>query len=153
MRAAIDLVRFEEVPRPEKHGTVGAVALDRCGNLAAGTSTGGFGSKVPGRVGDSPIIGAGTYADNKTAAISATGHVESFMRFVIAHDIAAQMEYGGLSLEGAARRSVLLKLAKANARGGVIAVDAKGNIATVFNSQGMLRGAVTNLKPPMVDVY
>ena len=74
--------RFEAVPRPEKHGTVGAVALDRCGNLAAGTSTGGFGSKVPGRVGDSPIIGAGTYANNKTAAISATGHGESFMRFV-----------------------------------------------------------------------
>ncbi len=152
-RMTTSLTRFESVPRPEKHGTVGAVALDRCGNLAAGTSTGGFGSKVPGRVGDSPIIGAGTYANNKTAAISATGHGEFFMRFVAAYDIAAQMEYGGLSLEEAADATINGKLKAAKGSGGVIAVDAAGNVTAACNTDGMVRGVVTHQAPPKVEVY
>ena len=97
---------------------MGAVALDRCGDLAAGTSTAGFGSKPPGRVGDSPIIGAGTYADNATAAISATGHGEYFIRFAAAHDIAAMMEYTGASLEAAAAHVIKKKLFAKGLSGG-----------------------------------
>lgn len=152
-RMTTSLKRYARVPRRQKHGTVGAVALDRCGNLAAATSTGGFGSKVPGRVGDSPIIGAGTYANNKTAAISATGHGEFFMRYVIAYDISAQIEYGGLSLEEAARRAINGKLTRGNGRGGVIAVDAEGNVAVAYNTDGMVRGVVTYLQAPKVEVY
>ena len=152
-RMTTSLKRFARVPRPAKHGTVGAVALDRCGNLAAATSTGGYGSKVPGRVGDSPIIGAGTYANNKTAAISATGQGEYFMRYVIAYDISAQIEYGGLSLAEAARRAIKGKLTRGNGRGGVIAVDAEGNVATVYNTDGMVRGVVTYQQAPKVEVY
>ena len=152
-RLTTALRKFQEIPGHEKHGTVGAVALDRCGNLAAGTSTGGFGSKVPGRVGDSPIIGAGTYADNKTAAVSATGHGEYFMIHVIAHDIAARMEHGGKSLDEAAHAAIHDKLTSAGGRGGVIAVDAKGNVAMVFNTPGMVRGLVTHDRAPTSGVY
>ncbi len=134
-------------------GTVGAVVRDRCGDLAAGTSTGGFGSKIPGRVGDVPIIGAGTYANNETAAISATGHGEFFMRHVVAHDIAAAMKYGGLSLQDAATKIIMVELVNKGGRGGVIAVDKDGNIAMPFNTEGMVRGTASNDLVPTVKVY
>ncbi len=141
---------------PEKEhggGTVGAVVRDRCTNLAAGTSTGGFGSKVPGRVGDSPIIGAGTYADNETAAISATGHGEYFMRHVAAYAISAAMKYKGVSLEDAATDLIKGDLARKGLRGGVIEVDRDGNVSMPFNTEGMVRGVTTNDLSPNVKVY
>jgi L-asparaginase / beta-aspartyl-peptidase len=121
------------------YGTVGAVALDREGNLAAATSTGGMTNKMPGRVGDVPVIGAGTYANNQTAAISATGHGEKFIRNVVAYQISAIMEYQGLSLAEAADRVINGKLDQGD--GGIIAVDRHGNISMTFNSPGMFRGA------------
>jgi L-asparaginase / beta-aspartyl-peptidase len=126
----------------ESIGTVGAVALDKHGNLAAGTSTGGMVNKRFGRVGDSPIIGAGTYADNLTCAVSGTGHGEFFIRGVVCYDIAAKMKYQGLALTNAADEVVLRKLKEAGGRGGVIALDAKGNVAMPFNSEGMYRGVI-----------
>nr|WP_233150474.1 MULTISPECIES: isoaspartyl peptidase/L-asparaginase [Pontibacter] len=126
----------------EKFGTVGAVALDAYGNLAAATSTGGMTNKRYGRVGDVPIIGAGTYADNNTCAVSATGHGEYFIRSVVAHDIAALMEYKGYSLKKAADEVVMKKLVKRGGEGGVIAVDRDGNVAMPFNSAGMYRGYI-----------
>lgn len=141
---------------PEKEhggGTVGAVVRDRCTNLAAGTSTGGFGSKVPGRVGDSPIIGAGTYADNETAAISATGHGEYFMRHVAAYAISAAMKYKSVPLEDAATDLIKGDLARKGLRGGVIAVDRDGNVSMPFNTEGMVRGVTTNDLSPDVKVY
>lgn len=152
-RLTTTLRKFDALPNAERHGTVGAVALDRCGNLAAGTSTGGFGSKKPGRVGDSPIIGAGTYADNRTAAISATGHGEYFMIHVIAHDISARMKYGRQSLKNAAYDSIHRGLTRAGGRGGVIAVDREGNVTFAFNTPGMVRGSVTHQETPRVGVY
>lgn len=152
-RLSARMKRLDAVPKSDNQGTVGAVALDRCGDLAAATSTGGYGSKPPGRVGDSPIIGAGTYANNTTAAISATGHGEFFMRYVVAYDISARMEYGGLSLEDAAQEVINGKLARAQGRGGVIAVDTEGNVVTAFNTGGMVRGMVTDRQPPRVAVY
>lgn len=124
----------------EKHGTVGAVALDQYGNLAAGTSTGGMTNKKFGRVGDSPIIGAGTYANNQSCAVSATGHGEFFIRYTVARDIAALMEYQSLSLEDAAEKVILEKLVELGGSGGIIAVDAQGNFAMPFNTAGMYRG-------------
>ncbi|GAB3537412.1 isoaspartyl peptidase/L-asparaginase [Pontibacter brevis] len=126
----------------QKFGTVGAVALDAYGNLAAATSTGGMTNKRYGRVGDVPIIGAGTYADNNTCAVSATGHGEYFIRSVVAHDIAALMDYKGLSLKKAADEVVMKKLVKRGGEGGVIAVDRNGNVAMPFNSAGMYRGYI-----------
>ena len=126
----------------EKFGTVGAVALDRGGNLAAGTSTGGMTNKLWGRVGDSPIVGAGTYANNISCAVSATGHGEYFMRSVVAYDICVQMEYKDLSLERAAHNVVMEKLVERGGEGGVIAVDVEGNVAMPFNSEGMYRAAI-----------
>jgi beta-aspartyl-peptidase (threonine type) len=123
-----------------KFGTVGAVALDKEGNIAAATSTGGMTNKQYGRVGDSPIIGAGTYANNKTCAISCTGHGESFIRAVAAYDVSCLVEYKGLSLEEAMNIVVHDKLLKIDGEGGMIGVDAKGNAAMVFNSEGMYRG-------------
>lgn len=123
-------------------GTVGAAALDKMGNLAAGTSTGGMTNKRYGRVGDSPIIGAGTYANNKTCAVSATGHGEFFIRRVVCYDISALMEYKGLSLKEAAELVVMEKLVKMKGTGGVIAIDHKGNVAMPFNTAGMYRGYV-----------
>lgn len=128
--------------RLESIGTVGAVALDRHGNLAAGTSTGGMVNKRFGRVGDSPIIGAGTYADNLTCAVSGTGHGEFFIRGVVCYDIAAKMKYQGVTLTNAAEEVVMKNLKEAGGRGGVIAVDAKGNVAMPFNSEGMYRGVI-----------
>lgn len=128
----------------KKHGTVGCVALDKYGNLAAGTSTGGMMMKKYGRVGDSPIIGAGTYADNNTCAVSATGHGEYFIRNVVAYDISALMKYKGLSLFEAANLVIMNKLKDQGGTGGVIAVDRNGNIAMPFNTTGMFRGYVTS---------
>jgi len=122
-----------------KHGTVGCVALDHAGNLAAGTSTGGMTNKKFGRVGDSPIIGAGTYANNATCAVSATGWGEYFIRVSVAHDISAQMEYGGAPLAAAAAATVA-KVGKLGGNGGVIAIDQAGHVALPFNSPGMYRG-------------
>ncbi|NOT50472.1 MAG: isoaspartyl peptidase/L-asparaginase [Chitinophagaceae bacterium] len=124
----------------KKFGTVGAVACDTHGNIAAATSTGGMTNKQFGRIGDSPIIGAGTYANNKTCAISCTGHGEPFLRAVTAYDVSCLMEYKGLSLEEAMNIVVHDKLMKIDGEGGMIGVDAKGNGAMVFNSEGMYRG-------------
>jgi L-asparaginase / beta-aspartyl-peptidase len=125
-----------------KFGTVGAVALDKYGNLTAATSTGGMTNKKYGRVGDAPIIGAGTYANNASCAVSATGHGEYFIRSVVAYDIAALMTYKNLSLTQAAHEVVMKKLVQLGGEGGIIAMDAKGNIAMPFNSEGMYRGYV-----------
>ena len=122
-------------------GTVGAVALDRAGNLAAATSTGGLTNKRPGRVGDSPLIGAGTYANNRSCAVSATGDGEFFIRSVVAHDICAQVAYRHVSLEAAAREVIHEKIEGMKASGGVIALDAAGDIVADFNSEGMFRAA------------
>jgi beta-aspartyl-peptidase (threonine type) len=122
-----------------KKGTVGAVALDVHGNLAAATSTGGMTNKKYGRVGDSPIIGAGTYANNNTCAISCTGHGEFFIRSVVSYDISCLMEYKGLSLKEACDIVVHQKLVKIGGEGGLIAIDTKGNIELPFNSEGMYR--------------
>ncbi|WP_430384165.1 isoaspartyl peptidase/L-asparaginase family protein [Archangium violaceum] len=125
--------------REHKFGTVGAVALDQAGNLAAGTSTGGMTNKRFGRVGDVPVIGAGTYA-NERCAVSATGHGEYFIRYTVARDICSRMEYLELPLLEAANQVVLDVLVKAGGEGGVIAMDAQGNVAMPFNSAGMYRG-------------
>lgn len=124
----------------KKFGTVGAVALDLQGNLAAATSTGGMTNKKWGRIGDTPIIGAGTYANNNTCAISCTGHGEYFIRAVVAYDIHCLMEYKNLSLQEACNLVVNNKLVKDGGEGGLIAVDRFGNIALPFNSEGMYRG-------------
>jgi beta-aspartyl-peptidase (threonine type) len=127
-----------------KHGTVGAVALDKHGNLAAGTSTGGMTYKMKGRVGDSPIIGAGTYADNNTCAVSATGHGEYFIRNVVAYDIAALMKYKNMSLQQAADEVIMNKLNSLGGDGGIVAVDKDGHLSMTFNTSGMYRGYVTS---------
>jgi len=137
----------------KKFGTVGAVALDQYGNLAAGTSTGGMTNKRFGRVGDSPIIGAGTYADNQTCAVSATGHGEYFIRSVVAHDISALMAYKGLSVEEAADEVVMNKLVKIGGEGGVIALDRKGKFTMPFNTEGMYRGYIGNEGLPKTFIY
>lgn len=126
--------------KDKKFGTVGAVAVDLRGNTAAATSTGGMTNKQFGRVGDSPIIGAGTYANNKTCAISCTGHGEPFIRAVTAYDVSCLMEYKGLSLHDAMHMVVHDKLLKIDGEGGMIGVDAGGNAALLFNSDGMYRG-------------
>jgi beta-aspartyl-peptidase (threonine type) len=137
----------------KKFGTVGAVALDINGNLAAGTSTGGMTNKRFGRVGDSPIIGAGTYANNNTCAISCTGHGELFIRSVVAYDISCLMEYKGLSLKDACNIVVHDKLIKIKGEGGLIAIDKNGNIELPFNSEGMYRGWMKSEKELAVEIY
>ena len=127
----------------ERHGTVGAVALDRYGNLAAATSTGGYTNKLPGRVGDSPLVGAGLYAENGTCAVSCTGLGEAFIRAVAAHDVAARMRYRGDTLATAARR-VLDRIVALGGEGGLIAIDRTGRIAMPFVSEGMYRGTARN---------
>lgn len=134
---------LQEILKKEKNGTVGCCALDKSGNLAAGTSTGGMVNKKYNRVGDAPIIGAGTYANNNTCAVSATGHGEYFIRWTVAHDISALMEYKGLSLTDASELVVNDKLVKAGGSGGVISVDKNGNVSMPFNSLGMFRGFAT----------
>ncbi len=134
--------RLKKEQKDDKNGTVGCVVLDTHGNLAAGTSTGGMSNKKWGRVGDSPIIGAGTYANNETCAVSATGHGEFFIRNVVAYDIAALMDYKGLSLKEASEFVINDKLKKQNATGGVICVDKNGNVSMPFNTKGMFRAFV-----------
>lgn len=136
-----------------KFGTVGAVALDLHGNLAAATSTGGMTNKQVGRVGDSPLIGAGCYANNATVAVSCTGTGEVFMRILAAYDIAALMEYAGLSLKEASDRVVMTKITALGGAGGVIAIDREGNVALPFNSEGMYRGYGYVGDVPNVAIY
>ncbi|MDP9191784.1 MAG: isoaspartyl peptidase/L-asparaginase [Acidobacteriota bacterium] len=141
------------LPDDRKFGTVGAVAVDRNGNLAAGTSTGGMTNKKFGRVGDAPIIGAGTYADNESCAVSATGHGEFFIRWTVAYDIAALMKYRGLTVRQAGDEVIHKKLAPVKGEGGVIILDSKGNFAMPFNSEGMYRGWIGADGVPHVEIY
>jgi beta-aspartyl-peptidase (threonine type) len=145
----IDLLKEPE----NKFGTVGAVALDKYGNLAAGTSTGGMTYKKYGRVGDVPIIGAGTYANNDTCAVSATGWGEFFIRLGVARDISALMEYRALPVQQAADLVIQQKLQKAGGDGGVIAIDKFGNMAVSFNSEGMYRAYINSDGKPVVEIY
>ncbi|MET0243490.1 MAG: isoaspartyl peptidase/L-asparaginase [Flavitalea sp.] len=131
--------QLEELMKDKKFGTVGAVACDKDGNIAAATSTGGMTNKKYGRIGDSPVIGAGTYANNTTCAISCTGHGEMFIRSVAAYDVSALMQYKGSSLEDAMQEVVNTKLVKIRGEGGMIGVDNQGNASMVFNSAGMYR--------------
>lgn len=136
-----------------KMGTVGAVALDYAGNLAAATSTGGMTNKLPGRVGDSPIVGAGCYANNASVAVSCTGTGEVFMRTLAAYDLSALMEYGNLSLQEACERVILEKLPALGGSGGAVAVDREGNVALPFNSEGMYRAYAYAGDTPSVGIY
>jgi beta-aspartyl-peptidase (threonine type) len=145
--------RLEELMRDKKFGTVGAVACDQNGNIAAATSTGGMTNKKYGRIGDSPIIGAGTYANNATCGISCTGHGELFIRAVAAHDVSCLMDYKGLSLQEAMQVVVHEKLMAIGGEGGMIGVDAQGNAALVFNSQGMYRGFKSSDGSSVVAIY
>jgi beta-aspartyl-peptidase (threonine type) len=138
---------------PSSQGTVGAVALDAAGDLAAATSTGGMTNKRPGRVGDSPIIGAGTYAKNGVCAVSATGHGEYFIRTVAAHHISAAVEYRGLALPEAVHELLHEKLRELGGSGGVIAIDHGGRIVTDFSTEGMFRGARDSSGVRQIDIY
>jgi beta-aspartyl-peptidase (threonine type) len=137
----------------KKFGTVGAVALDSHGNLAAATSTGGITNKQVGRIGDAPIIGAGCYASNQTCAVSSTGTGEMYIRLVAAYDIAARMRYSGASLQEAADTVMYQELPSIDGKGGLIAVDAQGNIALPFNTEGMYRGYMRVGQEPVTDIY
>ena len=150
---ALDHNIIPEISANKKFGTVGAVACDANGNLAAATSTGGMTNKQYGRIGDSPIIGVGTYANNKTCAISCTGHGEPFIRSVAAYDVSCLMEYKGLSLEEAMKVVVMDKLVKIDGEGGMIGVDGSGNAALVFNSTGMYRGMKSSDSNSVVGIY
>lgn len=134
-------VKLDHSPDEETgFGTVGAVAVDNERNLAAATSTGGMTNKSWGRIGDTPLIGAGTYANNNTCAVSCTGHGEFFIRGVVAYDVSCRMEYKGLNLEQAAKEVIFERLKKMGGEGGLIAIDAQGNIFMPFNTEGMYRG-------------
>ena len=137
----------------KKFGTVGAVALDQSGNLAAATSTGGMTNKRYGRIGDTPLIGCGTYADNNTCAVSCTGHGEFFIRSVVAYDVACLMKYRGLNLQEACRIVVQETLKKSGGEGGLIAVDVAGNLVFEFNSEGMYRGSIGTDGKKTVAIY
>jgi len=134
-------------------GTVGAVALDTHGHLAAATSTGGMTGKRFQRIGDSPIIGAGTYADDRSCAVSATGHGEVFIRAAVAHDVCARMRFGGRSVGEAARQVIFGELAALGGEGGVIAIDARGEIAMEFNSEGMFRASKKPGEETQIAIY
>ena len=140
------------ISEEDRHGTVGAVALDQNGNLAAATSTGGMTNKRPGRIGDSPIIGAGTYANNQTCAVSCTGDGEFFIRAVVAHNISALMEYRGMKLQEAAQ-TALDQAKQIGGEGGLIAIDKSGEVALPFNSNGMYRGYVDPAGKFVVEIY
>lgn len=152
-RVLLDHDGAEPIDPDSKFGTVGAVALDALGNLAAATSTGGMTNKQAGRVGDTPIIGAGCYANNATVAVSSTGTGEIFMRGVAAYDVSALMEYAGLSLQQASDRVVMEKLLAMGGSGGMIAIDSQGNVALPFNSEGMYRGFGYVGDAPSVGIY
>ena len=143
----------EDADPARRHGTVGAVARDMHGNIAAATSTGGMTGKTPGRVGDTPIVGGGTFADNATCAVSGTGHGEVFIRWCAAHEIAARMRHAGQSLHDAADHVVMRDLAENDGSGGLIAVDAAGNVAMPFNSPGMYRGCIERGGPTRTFIY
>lgn len=147
------LQRAKENELKEKTGTVGCVALDKAGNIAAGTSTGGMTNKKFGRVGDAPIIGAGTYADNSTCGVSATGHGEFFIRNVVAYDISARMKYLNEPLDTAANDIINNKLKAMGANGGVIAMDKNGNIAMPFNTSAMFRGYLKAGETPRTFIF
>ncbi len=142
MKARVAAGATAAASEAEKHGTVGAVALDRAGNLAAATSTGGYTNKPAGRVGDTPIIGAGTYARNGVCAVSGTGNGELFIRHVACHEVASLIAYQGLSLAKATRTVVFDRIGKHDLGAGMVAVDAEGNLAAPFNTVGMYRGWV-----------
>ena len=144
---------LEELMKDKKFGTVGAVACDKDGNIAAATSTGGMTNKKYGRIGDSPLIGAGTYANNKTCAISCTGHGEPFIRAVASHDVSCLMEYKGMSLQDAMNKVVNDKLVKMDGEGGMIGVDAQGNAAMIFNSAGMYRAMRNSTGKKYIGIY
>ncbi|GAC1346184.1 MAG: isoaspartyl peptidase/L-asparaginase [Acetobacteraceae bacterium] len=155
-RAALDAVLSTENDPTRnddfnRHGTVGAVALDRAGNLAAATSTGGMTGKFPGRLGDTPVPGAGTWAD-QTCAVSATGHGESFIRAGAAHELSARLRHANQDLQTAAD-AVLAAVAALGGTGGLIALDRNGNIALPFNTRGMYRGQITGDTGPLVAIY
>lgn len=143
----------EDADPARRHGTVGAVARDVHGNIAAATSTGGMTGKTPGRVGDTPVVGGGTFADNATCAVSGTGHGEVFIRWCAAHEIAARMRHAGQSLHDAATHVVMQDLALNDGSGGLIAVDAAGNVAMPFNSPGMYRGCIEQGGPTRTFIY
>ena len=143
----------EPIDPNRKFGTVGAVALDQHGHVAAATSTGGVTNKQVGRVGDTPLIGAGCYADDATCAVSTTGSGEMFMRMVAAYDVAAQMAYRNVSLQEAAHDVVMNRLPKIDGRGGLIAVDARGNVTLPFNTEGMYRGFARIGETPVTAIY
>lgn len=145
--------KAEALLKDKKFGTVGAVACDANGNIAAATSTGGMTNKQYNRIGDSPVIGAGTYANNKTCAISCTGHGEPFIKAVAAYDVSCLMEYKGMSLHDAMYEVVNNKLVKIDGEGGMIGVDAAGNTALLFNSAGMYRGVKSNDGIYFVSIY
>lgn len=150
------LKRIQEKERQEKDskfGTVGCVVLDKQGDIVAGTSTGGMTNKKWGRVGDSPIIGAGTYANNATCGVSSTGWGEFFIRNIVAYDIAAMMDYAGLTLAEAADKVIHEKLQELGGDGGIIALDRNGNISMVFNTAGMFRGAIDGHGEKTVAIY
>lgn len=145
--------KMEQLMKNKKFGTVGAVACDVHGNVAAATSTGGMTNKKYGRIGDSPMIGCGTYANNKTCAVSCTGHGELFIRAVAAYDVSCLMEYKGMSLHDAIHEVVHKKLVKMQGEGGIIGVDAQGNFAMLFNSAGMYRAAKNNKGYEEIAIY
>lgn len=145
--------KLEALMKDKKFGTVGAVACDKNGNVAAATSTGGMTNKKYGRIGDTPVIGSGTYANNATCAISCTGHGELFIRAVAAYDVSAIMEYKGLDLQQAMDEVVNKKLVKIGGEGGMIGVDAAGNYALLFNSEGMYRGVRSSDGTDEVAIY
>lgn len=149
---SLQRIKENESKLKEKHGTVGAVALDKNGNIAAGTSTGGMINKLWGRIGDTPIIGAGNYADNNTCGVSGTGHGEYFIRLGIAKDVSALMEYKGYTLQRASDE-VISKLTKFGGTGGIIALDKYGNVAMPFNTSGMYRGYHISGSEPVIKIY
>jgi len=149
---ALELIKEESLNPKSQIGTVGAAACDSMGNLAAATSTGGMSNKRFGRIGDTPIVGAGTYADNETCAVSCTGHGEFFMKTLAAYDVAARMKYKNISLIEAANE-VVENLRTIGGEGGLIAVDCFGNVALPFNSDGMYRGFVTADSEMTIQIY
>lgn len=144
------MVERQAIP---EHGTVGAVALDRCGHIAAATSTGGFDAKVPGRVGDSPIVGAGVYAADDVGGFSGTGHGEYYIRYNVSKDVADRMRYAHNSLDVAMKADIFSVLKPLDAEGGLIGVDAHGNVGMYWNTVGMFRGYATDIEAPVVAEY
>lgn len=144
--------KVERQAIPE-HGTVGAVALDRCGHIAAATSTGGFDAKIPGRVGDSPIVGAGVYAADDVAGFSGTGHGEYYIRYSVSKDVADRMRYGRQSLDEAMKADVFETLKPLQAEAGLIGIDRNGNVGMYWNTVGMFRGYATDAEAPVVAEY